>query len=222
MKRRLNIFCLLIMLVLGYSILEAGYYFYIGARTGVQAAASDPDNCPELIEKVAHMKYIHLAPSLSADLPGSLFLDSVYNAKGQSYVPATYGSLLASIDTHPGTGERVANALLNILQVILLVWAIALFVKLIIAINKSDIFNWRNVRRLRRLGMTLIGFFGCVFAAGYLDYRGINEVFALEGYSVVLSDSINITTLVLGLCSLIVGEVFAIGLRMKEEQDLTI
>jgi len=26
----------------------------------------------------------------------------------------------------------------------------------------------------------------------------------------------------LGLCSLIVAEVFAIGLRMKEEQDLTI
>ena len=29
-------------------------------------------------------------------------------------------------------------------------------------------------------------------------------------------------TLSLGACSLIVGEVFAIGLKMKEEQDLTI
>lgn len=222
MKRRLNIFCLLIMLVLGYSILEAGYYFYIGARAGVRAAASDPDNCPELMERVANMKYIHLTPSLSADQPDPLFLDSVYNDKGQSYVPATYGSLLASINTHPSTGERVANVLLSIMQAILLVWAIVLFIKLIIAINKSDIFNWRNVHRLRRMGMTLIGFFGCVFTAGYLDYRDINEVFALEGYSVVLSDSINITTLVLGLCSLIVGEVFAIGLRMKEEQELTI
>jgi hypothetical protein len=29
-------------------------------------------------------------------------------------------------------------------------------------------------------------------------------------------------TLTLGLVALIVGEIFAIGLRMKEEQDLTI
>ena len=37
-----------------------------------------------------------------------------------------------------------------------------------------------------------------------------------------LSDMVNTTTLVLGISTLIVAEVFAIGLKMKEEQELTI
>ena len=42
------------------------------------------------------------------------------------------------------------------------------------------------------------------------------------GYELHLSDTVNTTTLVLGISTLIVAEVFAIGLKMKEEQDLTI
>ena len=62
----------------------------------------------------------------------------------------------------------------------------------------------------------------CTFASSYLDFIGIDTVFSLHGYELSLSELVSTTTLVLGLCSLIVGEVFAIGLKMKEEQDLTI
>ena len=55
-----------------------------------------------------------------------------------------------------------------------------------------------------------------------LYFIGIDTVFSLHGYELSLSELVSTTTLVLGLCSLIVGEVFAIGLKMKEEQDLTI
>lgn len=36
MKRRLNILCLVVMLVLSYSVLEQGYYIFLGGadRTG--------------------------------------------------------------------------------------------------------------------------------------------------------------------------------------------
>ncbi|WP_373825022.1 DUF2975 domain-containing protein, partial [Bacteroides heparinolyticus] len=96
------------------------------------------------------------------------------------------------------------------------------FIRLIISINKSDIFNWRNVRRLRRLGVVLILGFCSVLAGAYMDLVSVREVFSLRGYDLSLSEMANVTTLVLGLCALIVGEVFAIGLKMKEEQDLTI
>lgn len=56
----------------------------------------------------------------------------------------------------------------------------------------------------------------------YLTYRPLSEAFAVDGYELSLSAAIDITLLVLGLCALIVGEVFAIGLKMKEEQELTI
>ena len=100
--------------------------------------------------------------------------------------------------------------------------AIVLFVRLIISINKSDIFNWKNVRRLRRLGLALIISFCCSFSVAYITLYNVGEVFSLRGYTLELSGILSGTMLVLGLCSLIVGEVFAIGLKMKEEQDLTI
>lgn len=34
MKRRLNILCLVVMLVLSYSVLEQGYYIFLGAKMG--------------------------------------------------------------------------------------------------------------------------------------------------------------------------------------------
>ena len=56
----------------------------------------------------------------------------------------------------------------------------------------------------------------------YSNMASVSKVFSIPGYDLSLVDLVSITTLVLGLCSLIVGEVFAIGLKMKEEQDLTI
>ena len=50
----------------------------------------------------------------------------------------------------------------------------------------------------------------------------MGKVFSVTGYSLSMADMVHITSLVLGLSALIVAEVFAIGLRMKEEQDLTI
>ena len=37
MKRRLNILCIIVVLVLGYSVLETGYYFIVGVKAGVEA-----------------------------------------------------------------------------------------------------------------------------------------------------------------------------------------
>lgn len=56
MKRRLNILCLVVMLVLSYSVLEQGYYIFLGAKMGAQTglelgkkgsdiAAYEPKGC---------------------------------------------------------------------------------------------------------------------------------------------------------------------------------
>ena len=77
------------------------------------------------------------------------------------------------------------------------------------------------VRRLRWLGVTLLlSFISEAVPALMNDYE-LSSVFSLSGYSMETSiDSVMLV--ILGLVSLIVGEVFAIGLKMKEEQDLTI
>ena len=37
MKRRLNILCVIVVLVLSYSVFETGYYFIVGVKAGVEA-----------------------------------------------------------------------------------------------------------------------------------------------------------------------------------------
>lgn len=79
-----------------------------------------------------------------------------------------------------------------------------------------------NVRRLRRLGVLLIIGFVCTFLLAFLSFHNVEKVFSVPGYSLSMADMAHITSLVLGISTLIVAEVFAIGLKMKEEQELTI
>ena len=151
-----------------------------------------------------------------------LFQDSVYNERSGEYVPVSFNSMMVSVDTESTTLEQAAFTLLNFLHIVICVWSIVLFVRLVISINKSDIFNWKNVHRLRLLGAALIISFCTALLPAYLTFRSVGNVFSVHGYELHLSDTVNTTTLVLGISTLIVAEVFAIGLKMKEEQDLTI
>ena len=166
MKRRLNILCVIVVLVLSYSVFETGYYFIVGVKAGVEAGIDG--NASEASQK------------------------------------------------------KLMNMKLNFLHIVICVWSIVLFVRLVISINKSDIFNWKNVHRLRLLGAALIISFCTALLPAYLTFRSVGNVFSVHGYELHLSDTVNTTTLVLGISTLIVAEVFAIGLKMKEEQDLTI
>ena len=190
----------------------------MGVETGLELGKKGSDIAA--YKELMNLKVVNLIPSSMESF--DFFRDSVYNEKSRSYVPAAYSSLMVSVDSHDSVGKVVAKYLLIYLHLGFSLWAVVLFIRLIISINKSDIFNWRNVRRLRRLGMALVVSFCCTFASSYLDFIGIDTVFSLHGYELSLSELVSTTTLVLGLCSLIVGEVFAIGLKMKEEQDLTI
>lgn len=224
MKRRLNILCLIVMLVLSYSVLEHGYNYFLGVKAGVNAGVevTEKGSKQEDLQKLMNMKLISLMPHSFSVSNGAFFQDSVYNEKSGKYVPAVYSSMAVSVDNPSARTSAFMSSLLSLFQLGLYIWAIVLFIRLIISINKSDIFNWRNVRRLRYMGAALILGFSCLFLMAYLNYRSATEVFSLRGYDLIFSDLVDITMLVLGLCSLIVGEVFAIGLKMKEEQDLTI
>ena len=188
MKRRLNILCIIVVLVLGYSVLETGYYFIVGVKAGVEAGtenAVSAENKKELI----NMKYISLLPEhLSKVGNNGLFQDSVYNEKSGEYVPVSFNSMMVSVDTKSATMEQAAFSLLNLLHMAICIWAIVLFVRLVISINKSDIFNWKNVRRLRLLGTTLIISFCTALLPAYLTFRSVEKVFSVRGYELDLSD----------------------------------
>lgn len=224
MKKRLNLLCIIVMLALGYSLLESGYYFLAGLNMGVNAAQSGAARHEmAYYQELANMKPVTVMPNFfSTPSDGSFFLDSVYNVKTGKHVPAAYLQLIVSVDTHGAKGDLPLNSALSFLLLILHLCAFYFFIRLIVSINRSDIFSWRNVRRLRLLGVMLVLAFGCALLRAYLTRKGIEETFGMNGYELSPLMMVQSTTLLLGLCSLIVGEVFAIGLKMKEEQELTI
>ena len=68
------------------------------------------------------------------------------------------------------------------MNTLLTISALIIFVMLILSINKSQIFEWKNVRRLRWLGSLLIISFLFYLIPQVVNYWGLKEVFALDKY----------------------------------------
>lgn len=215
MKKKLNILCLIILLVLSYSFLESIYYLGAGLKAGLEIGMN-----PQIeTHKYDNMEPIHIMPNIDT----GIMKDSIYNEKSGTYIPVTYGGqIIVNIDTKSSIFSKITSGIITLANPIILVWAIILFFKILIAINQSKIFNWQNVRRLRKMGLLLVICFGLSLISTLIKVYALNKVLSFTHYTLSISDMLNTTLLILGLTALIVAEVFAIGLKLKEEQELTI
>ncbi|MBR5729790.1 MAG: DUF2975 domain-containing protein [Prevotella sp.] len=85
------------------------------------------------------------------------------------------------------------------------------FIRFILNVNQNEVFVWENVNllRLTACGLMILA----VVAAGDELYNGSSLVEVYEHF---------FDAFLFGVFNLIVAEVFAVGLKLKEEQDLTI
>lgn len=214
MKRRLNILCVLVVLVLAISVARTAYYFGLGAFTGFRGGKELRMNDLSIL---SNMKPVSLTPDDFLN-----FQDSVYNTKSGEYVPAFYTQMGVSLPVHENAWAMVASILSTYVYMFAAISAFIIFIFIIVSVNKSNIFTWKNVSRLRWLGgLLIISFIGSVIPH-IITYATFSAEFAMKGYSLSLDDLFSVLTLALGLVSYVFAEIFAIGLRMKEEQDLTI
>ena len=95
------------------------------------------------------------------------------------------------------------------------------FLKIVFAVNKSIIFEWINIRRLRRVGIGFVLMFIIDGIVSTIQKSAALELIELEGYEIV-NFSYEGILLLLGMVSFLFAEILAAGLRLKEEQDLTI
>jgi hypothetical protein len=100
--------------------------------------------------------------------------------------------------------------------------AIITFIRLIVNINHAQIFAWRNVKLLRKLGFQLLGIYLLVVVMVITDCMAASQTIEIAGYAPNWMIGFTNSNLLLALISLLVAEVFAMGLRLQEEQDLTI
>ena len=91
------------------------------------------------------------------------------------------------------------------------IFSFACFVRFILNVNRNEVFVWDNVWCLR---ITAIGLsFGVLVFSAYTIIEGANVIEAFEESMAIL---------IFAVFNLIVAEAFAIGLKLREEQDLTI
>jgi hypothetical protein len=112
--------------------------------------------------------------------------------------------------------------LLNLISYFFYVWSVVYFFRFIRNINKNIIFDKRNIIQLRKLGWGFIIVFFTTLIASYLDFYDMTKYFSLGYAEIKPYHPFASTEVFMGLTALLFAEVFSIGIKMREEQELTI
>lgn len=218
MKKRLNILCILIFITLGASLYTKGYIFGMGIHAGI-SIAKERREIPEQSKEAVFagdLRIVDLIPSTAVWKP-----DSIINAKSGESLSVVHTQMAVRVGKGISYPYVIVNACCSLIGIASGIAALIFFILLILDINRSQIFEWKNVRRLRWLGGLLIVFFACYLIPQIANYRDLKEILALDKY-IITPYAIELTDLLLGLACLVVAESFSIGLKIKEEQELTI
>ena len=205
MKKQLNLICVLIFFFVGLSLVPSIYSMGNAFVDGFKEGMSQAEEAHE--QGTTNISAGILSPMTLSLWPKSLAAtsDKLFNQKDQEWYPASHiKTLVWAKSKDVGIARYVS------------------FLMLINAINHEVIFDWMNVRRLNRIGRNLLISFILTQAYMITNYWEATRLFELEGYEHNFWCDFQPMTLIMGLIALLVGRIFAIGLQMKEEQELTI
>lgn len=217
MKTRLNIICILIFLAIAWSVVN---YFYNEKEDFVEGFIDGQNKALNMYEDKTLLTSVFL--TMRPDGIGQ-YPDSLYDSASGKYMPAQYRQVVVKVEDHANTGWSEAVYAIMALFVLASVIAMAIcFLKLIYAINKSKVFDWTNVLKLRIIGIAMFVLFICDAIISYMDYYLNVAQIDVKGYVVHGTGISSFSLLLPALIILLIAEIFAMGLRLKEEQDLTI
>ncbi|MDR1743057.1 MAG: DUF2975 domain-containing protein [Dysgonamonadaceae bacterium] len=94
--------------------------------------------------------------------------------------------------------------------------------KVIHSVLKNEIFDMKNVRRLRRTGYALLLVFLFATAFGVIYTLDARNLVQLADYRIIFSMKEDYIYLLFGLSTLLFAEILKLSHTMKEEQELTI
>lgn len=214
MKKRLNVLCVLVFVVIGIGLMPFVYWMAVGMKAGYE---SSPERVRD-IDAAMNAETVHLMPVGISHLEHATIRNDVTGEQVALW-PQNI-AVSAGVD-YPGWYD-VVNTLATVLGVAAVIVVVVLFLKLILRVNRGYVFEWRNVRLLRWLGgiqlaasivVTLLQIYGASVVSGQ---------FRVSGYVTDYFSYVSVLELSIGMVALIAAEIFAIGLKMKEEQELTI
>ena len=213
MKKRLNFITFLIGIAIGISILNSEFIqdFKEGFVEGQNAAR---DNYLEMTKRTY---YLSLAPIINYSMP-----DKLLNIKSGELLPSRIKETQVKINVgKEGIMQFLWMFPFSVLMITGFIMFVFNFIKIILAVNKSVIFEWINVKRLRRISIGFTIMFIVDAIVSIILNNFLLKLIELENYKIV-NTSYEGLFLLLGMVSFLVAEIFAVGLKLKEEQELTI
>lgn len=216
MKKRLNLICLGIVLAVLVSMSFLFSTFYYGFKAGIDAYEQGAAG----VEKLdVTYKMIGTMPT---DVITNETATAINEKDGSTVSILPFISMIGIPNEKADATDSIFLSLLDWMVIICCIYAIVQFVKMIRNIHRNIIFDWANVKRLRRLGFSLILCFCCSLVTFAINNHLVSQVISLRDCDFSIAFQFSDPTLLIGFTSLLFAEIFAIGLKMKEENDLTI
>lgn len=216
MKKRLNLICLGIVLAVLVSMSFLFSTFYYGFKAGIDAYEQGAAG----VEKLdVTYKMIGTMPT---DVITNETATAINEKDGSTVSILPFISMIGIPNEKADATDSIFLSLLDWVVIICCIYAIVQFVKMIRNIHRNIIFDWANVKRLRRLGLSLILCFCCSLVTFAINNHLVSQVISLKDCDFSIAFQFSDPTLLIGFTSLLFAEIFAIGLRLKEENDLTI
>ena len=216
MKKRLNLFCLCViaafLLSVSGNVQMIVRIFINGFEIGMKAAEEGGE-----MPVLPAYKQIHTMPTGLTEVTGT-----VTNLKDGSQLAIKPLVSLVECPSMPTSSAALWEAMAALVVIVGFIYTTVYFCKLIVQINRNIVFDWTNVKYLRRIGWGLIAIFFCAFVSVWITNYQLSQVVALKGTEFNLLLAFSDPTFILGFIALLAAEVFALGLRLKEENDLTI
>ena len=216
MKKRLNLILLGIVLAVLVSMSFLFSTFYYGFKAGIDAYEQGAAG----VEKLdVTYKMIGTMPT---DVITNETATAINEKDGSTVSILPFISMIGIPNEKADATDSIFLSLLDWMVMICCIYAIVQFVKMIRNIHRNIIFDWANVKRLRRLGLSLILCFCCSLVTFAINNHLVSQVISLKDCDFSIAFQFSDPTLLIGFTSLLFAEIFAIGLRLKEENDLTI
>lgn len=216
MKKRLNLFCLCViaafLLSVSGNVQMIVRIFINGFEIGMKAAEEGGE-----MPVLPAYKQIHTMPTDLTEVTGT-----VTNLKDGSQLAIKPLVYLVECPSMPTSSAALWEAMAALVVIVGFIYTTVYFCKLIVQINRNIVFDWTNVKYLRRIGWGLIAIFFCAFVSVWITNYQLSQVVALKGTEFNLLLAFSDPTFILGFIALLAAEVFALGLRLKQENDLTI
>lgn len=218
MKRKFNFYCLLLLsaLVLSFvaNIRNITYEMRLGAHDAMEKSEADRRNGEQWI-----ITRLDLQQQDLDKWPYTLRNTQTGHIDSLQITQARIKSKVSTERIFPRVLSVVGIGFIAVVGILAIIAFIVIFVRLLLAVNRGEDFSKTMTWRIRILGKLLLLFFACDILFSLL--MGLDSL-QYAGYKVRLSGSPDFDSFIIGSGLLLFSHLFAIGQKMKEDQELTI